>query len=134
MSVPLTCLLIAVIIPYVLAGVGGYFRTRQLGSLDNNNPREQAKELTGAGARAVAAQANAWEALSVFAAAVLTAHVTGADPVWSARLAVLFLIARGLHGVFYVADIATARSLSFMVGLVCCLGLFGLSFSGGGAG
>ena len=49
-----------------LAGVGGYFRQANLGAVDNENPRTQAALLEGAGARAYAAQANAWEAVALF--------------------------------------------------------------------
>ena len=51
--------MIVALLPYVLAGVGGYFRRTNLGTVDNDNPRGQAALLEGAGARAYAAQANA---------------------------------------------------------------------------
>ena len=127
MTTPLWCLLVAVLIPYVLAGVGGYFKTKQFGSVDNNNPRAQSATLEGAGARAVAAQSNAWEALGVFSAAVLMGHLAGADPGLSATAALLFIAARAVHPILYIADIPTFRSISFLVGLGSCLWLFGLA-------
>ena len=128
MSVVLWCLLIAVAIPYVLAGIGGYLRTKQFGTLDNNNPRQQAQQATGAAARAVAAQQNAWEALAVFTAAVVSAFVTQADAGTASTLAMAWVAFRVLHAVFYLADLATLRSLVFVGALVCAVWLFVLGF------
>ncbi len=124
MTTPLICLLIVVFIPIVLAGTGGYFRFRQLGSLDNNNPREQVRELTGAGARVYAAQQNAWEATAIFTAAVVAAHLLEAEPGMSATLAMAFVAFRVLHPIFYIADIAPLRSIVFGGAVVSAVWLF----------
>lgn len=127
MTTPFWCLLIAILLPYVLSTTGGYFRVRQFGSLDNKNPRAQQAALEGAGARVQAAQQNAWEALPVFTAAVLVAHLAGADPHRSAVAAVIFVIARVLHPIFYVTNVDALRSLSFLVGIASCVWLFVLA-------
>jgi uncharacterized MAPEG superfamily protein len=127
MTTPFWCLLAAVLIPYVLAMTGGYFRMKQFGSVDNKHPRAQAAALEGAGARAWAAQQNAWEALPVFASAVFVAHLAGADPQSSATAAVVFVVARVLHPVAYIANVDVARSLVFLVGLGSCVWLFVLA-------
>ena len=124
MTIVLWCLFLIVILPYVLAGVGAYFRVNQLGAVDNNNPRAQAAELTGAGARAVAAQQNAWEAAAVFIAAVLVASLGDAEPEKAGMLAMGFVGFRILHAVCYIADWATPRSLVFVGGFVCAIWLF----------
>ena len=124
MTTPFWCLFIACVIPNVLAPIGGYFKGKQFGSLDNKNPRAQAAALEGAGARAAAAQSNAWEALAIFAAAVLVNHANGGDPGTSAVLAMVWVGARILHAVFYLADIATARSGVFVVAFGCAIALF----------
>jgi uncharacterized MAPEG superfamily protein len=124
MTTPLWCLLIAIFIPYVLTGIGGYFKTRQFGTLDNNNPRRQSAQLTDTGERAVAAQQNAWEALAVFTVAVLVNHLAGGDPATSAALAMAWVGLRILHAVAYLADWAAIRSLAFMGGIVCVVWLF----------
>lgn len=126
MSIPLWCLAIALVIPYLAAGIAVYFKNQQFGTIDNNNPRAQAASLEGAGARALAAQQNAWEALAVFTAAVVIASLTDADPAKSAIASVIFVIARCFHAGFYIADLASLRSLSFAVGFACCLYLIGL--------
>ncbi len=124
MTTPFWCLLVILLIPYVLAGVAGYFKAKQLGTLDNNNPRQQSAALTGAGARVVAAQQNAWEAAAIFTAAVLVAHFAGADAQMSATLAMAFVAFRILHALAYVADWATLRSLLFLGALGSAVWLF----------
>ena len=127
MTTPFWCVLVAIFLPYVLNGVAVYYRIQQFGKIDNNHPRVQAAALEGPGARAYAAQMNAWEALAVFGLAVVIAHLAGADPRASALACVIFLVARVLHAVCYVADLATLRSATFVVSTGCCLWLFGLA-------
>ena len=125
MTTPFWCLLIAIFIPNVLAPTASYFKKQQLGSVDLKEPRHQASQLTGAGARAVAAQENAWESVAVFTAAVLVNHLKGdADAALSATLAQVYIVARVVHPVAYVANIAPLRSLAFLAGFVCCIWLF----------
>ncbi len=125
MTTPLWCVFVASLFPYVLAGIGGYLRVQQLGKLDANHPRVQALSLEGAAARALGAQANMWEAFAVFTAAVLTAHVAGASPEGTtAPLAIAFLVARVLYAAMYLANVAPARTLVFLIGWGCCLGIF----------
>ncbi|TFH23427.1 MAG: hypothetical protein E4H03_06180 [Myxococcales bacterium] len=71
-------------IAYVHTGVGAYCKNRQFGTIDTHHPRAQAAALEGAGARANAAQLNAWEAPPVFGLSMLIAHVAGADAAASA--------------------------------------------------
>ncbi|MGJ8687676.1 MAG: MAPEG family protein [Spongiibacteraceae bacterium] len=124
MTTLLWCLLVACLMPIVLAGMGGYFKKQQFGALDNNNPRAQSALLTGTGARVVAAQGNAWEALAIFTAAVLVVQTTGVDAAKTALVGQIFIAARVAHAFFYIRDIDILRSLSFMVGLGCCICLF----------
>ena len=130
MTVVLSCLLIAVLIPYALAGISTRYKTQQFGKVDNNNPRAQAAQLTGTGARAIAAQQNAWEALAVFTAAVVAAFVGGADPETLATPALVFVAARIAHAFCYLRDLASPRSLCFGVGFFACLWIFVKAFAG----
>lgn len=127
MTTPFWCLIAAAILPYVIAGTGARLRIEQLGSLDVEHPRVQALELRGVAARAYAAQQNAWEALALFTAAVAVAHLAGADAGWSAVAAIVFLVARVSHWVFYLRNVVPLRTLSFVTGALCCLSLFGLA-------
>jgi uncharacterized MAPEG superfamily protein len=120
----LSCLLLAVLLPYVLAFTGAYHKGKQLGKLDNNNPRAQAAQLTGTGARAMAAQQNAWEALAVFTASLAAAFFAGVQAASLALPALIFAAARVAHAVFYLSDLASARSLSFVVAIAMCIWIF----------
>ena len=124
MTVPFWCLLVVALIPYVLAALGGYFRVAQLGSFDNYEPRRQYARLEGSGARAWAAQQNAWESLGLFTAAVVVAHLAGADPGHSAIAAIVFLITRLVHPILYVTNLATLRSVVVVIGVASCIYLF----------
>lgn len=124
MTTPFWCLLVVMLIPYLLSTATGYVKVKQLGRLDNKQPRIQAAQLEGMGARMVAAQQNAWEALAIFAAAVLVAHVGGGDPEKSATAAIVFVVARIVHAIAYVTNVDVVRSIAFLVGLACAIRLF----------
>jgi uncharacterized MAPEG superfamily protein len=127
MSTPLWCLVIVALLPYVLSFTGGYFRMRQLGAVDNKHPRQQIPKLEGVGARAYAAQANAWEALGFFTAAVVVLHLANPEAArgaTAANLSLAFLATRILHPIFYLANQDMLRSVVFLVGLGCVFGLF----------
>jgi uncharacterized MAPEG superfamily protein len=123
MTVPFWCLLVGVLLPYVWS-FAKIPSLNELGGPDNKQPRAQAAKLTGKGARLVAAQANAWEALGIFAPAVLVNHVAGGNPQTASVTCVIWVVARCLHGYFYMQDIDKARSASFLVGLLCVIALF----------
>ncbi|MCH2354325.1 MAG: MAPEG family protein [Pseudomonadales bacterium] len=129
MTLSLWCLVIVAVLPYVLAGVGGYFRRTNLGTVDNDNPRGQAALLEGAGARAYAAQANAWEALALFLVGLALVHFTGtADQAGTASI--VFVIARILHAIFYISGAATLRSVSFFGAVGAWIWLIVIAASG----
>ena len=128
MTTPFWVLLVTVLVPYVLAGVGAAQRKAQLGTVDNHNWRaNQLPKLTGMGSRVYSAQANAWEAVGIFTAAVVVNHLAGGDERLSAIAALTFLGARVAHAGLYLADLATLRTVAFLVGWGSCLWLFGLA-------
>jgi uncharacterized MAPEG superfamily protein len=127
MTTPLWCLVLVALLPYVLSFAGAYFRQRQLGRIDNKHPRQQAAQLEGVGARAYAAQQNAWEALPFFTAGVVVSHLAGADAGTAANLSIGYLATRIVHPIVYLANLDLLRSLVFGVGLVCVAGLFWIS-------
>lgn len=108
-------------LPIVLAWVGSLYRIHQLGYFDNHHPRVQAAALRDAGARAYAAQANAWESLQIFLVVVVIAQATGLALDTLDVPALLFLLCRVLHPVFYIANWAWSRSLVYFGGMLCCL-------------
>ena len=120
MTLALWCLMVASLLPIACAGIAKWgFR-----GFDNNNPREWLARQQGWRARAHAAQLNSWEALAIFAAAVLTAHLAGAPQVRVDALAVGFIVARLAYVGCYLADRAALRSLVWLVGLGLSIALF----------
>lgn len=122
-------LFITAVLPIILSAAGVFYRVSELGKFDNHHPREQQAALTGAGARVVAAQKNAWEALLFFAVVVLVALASPLDMNALSVPAYIFLAARVLHPVFYVANIAALRSISFAVGWFACVYIFYVTYS-----
>jgi uncharacterized MAPEG superfamily protein len=124
MTIPLLCIFIAFILIYVPRVIVARDQARQPEGFDNRNPRDQQARLTGAGKRAHAAHQNALEGFAPFAAAVFTAHLTGADPRWSSILAVTYVAARVVYIGVYLADKAPLRSAVWMIGFLATGGLF----------
>lgn len=123
MTTPLWCLVIVMFMPVPLAIIGGYFRGKSFGDADNKNPRAQAAKLEGPGARAYAAQQNAWEATAVFTVTIVVTHLAGVSADAAAPWAMAFVAFRALHPIFYLADIDKARSLAYMGSIVCVIAL-----------
>ncbi len=124
MTIPFWCLFAVILMPVPLALLGGYYRGKAFGNVDNKNPRAQVAQLEGIGARTYAAQANAWEAAAVFTAAVLTSHLAGLSAESATPWALAFVAFRVLHAIFYIMDIDKARSGVFLGGIVCIIALF----------
>jgi len=112
--------LLAALLPIVWVG------TAKTGAdgYDNHQPRIFLAKLTGWQQRANWAQVNAYEAFPPFAAAVIIAHLVGVNQILIDTLAGIFLCARVLHGIMYILDKATLRSLVWTVGFLCVVGLF----------
>lgn len=128
MTIPFWCLFAAVLLPYVWFSFAAPWRLKQFGqALNLRTPRLQDPELTGRAARAQGAHYNSLEALAYFAPAVLVAHLTHANPTWSAALALLFVLCRVAHGIAYFADRQPLRTAFFAVGLLSSLSLFVLA-------
>jgi uncharacterized MAPEG superfamily protein len=127
MTTPFWCLFVVALLPYVWSSAAVYYRSQQLGSIDNKYPRRQQAQLEGIGARAMGAHQNAWEALALFTAGVFVSHAAGAPAGTAATLSLVFVAARVVHGVLYLANLDVLRSLVFFVGLGCVVGLFLIS-------
>jgi len=98
---------------------------------DNAKPRLFLAQLEDWPQRANWAQMNAYEAFPPFAAGVIIAGIVEVNPIIINSLAATFLIARILHGIFYITDKSTLRSLVWMIGFFSMVGLFiAAGFSG----
>ena len=107
------CVLVAAIMPVVCAGIAKYGMMntpKREGGYDNNNPRKWLAKQTDWRARANAAQANTFEALPFFFAAVIIAHQLQARQTVLDILAFLFIVLRIAYVMMYVADMAKTRS------------------------
>lgn len=107
---PMACALIA---KYGLLGV-----PPEKGGYDNHNPRAWLARQTDWRARANAAQANTFEALPFFFAAVIIAHLLQANQTGLDILALLFVVLRMGYIMMYVADLASARSAVWALALL----------------
>ena len=108
------CVLVMALMPVVCAGIaksGMMGAPRREGGYDNDNPRNWLSLQTDWRARANAAQANSFEALPFFIAAVLIAHQLGADQARLDALALAYIGLRVAYVAAYVANRATLRSL-----------------------
>ncbi len=115
------CVLIAVLLPLVCAWIaksGGFCKPRREGGFDNHDPRAWLARQTDWQARANAAQANSFEALPFFIAAVIIAHQLGAPQTRVDILAVLFVTLRIIYIAMYVAGLANVRSLIWALALL----------------
>mgnify|MGYP001822970250 CR=1 FL=1 len=129
MNSVITSLLIPCILPWACAMIGGYHRQKQLGSVDNKEPRAQSAQLTGAGARAVAAQANSWEALGLFTAAVLALAVSGVDLATVSTQALVYSVLRVVYIPLYLTNQDKLRSLVYIICFGICMYFFYLALS-----
>lgn len=120
MRIAFICLSLILLMPYLLATYGAYYRKKSLGVVDNDNPRAQAARLDAYGARIYAAQQNAWEAATLFSASVLAAKVTGVTVSHMLLPCVLFLVLRILHPIAYIKGWSNLRSTVSTAGLACC--------------
>lgn len=129
MNIVIGSLLILCILPITCAWIAGYHRQKQLGSVDNKEPRIQSAKLTGAGARAVAAQGNSWEALAVFSAAILAVFISGVDLQSITMLVSAFVVLRIIYIPLYLANQDALRSLVFLISFGICMYLFYLALT-----
>jgi uncharacterized MAPEG superfamily protein len=107
------CVFVMAILPIVCAGLAkqsGFGKRRAEGGYDNADPRVWEAAQTGFSARANAAQANTFESLPFFFAAVIIAHLLGAYQLRLDVLAILFVVLRILYVMMYLAGMATMRS------------------------
>jgi len=113
------CVLVAALLPLFWAAYA-----KAGGTVDNHCPRESTGDLPLRHRRAYAAHYNAYENLPFFAAAVIVAVTQGAAISTVNALAVIYVLLRVVHGVLYVADRATARSVVYGLALFTNIAIF----------
>ncbi|MGF1488815.1 MAG: MAPEG family protein [Prochloraceae cyanobacterium] len=116
----------AFVLVYLPFLVVGYHRFK-VGPEALKNPRAMSDKLPEIAQRATAAHQNSLEAFAFFTAAALMAYVSGVNSTVAIGAAIAFLVARLLYSIFYIANVAVARSLMFAIGSISIFTLFGLS-------
>jgi uncharacterized MAPEG superfamily protein len=120
MTIAYWCVLFMGLFPYLATGIA----KKGFESYDNGMPRQWLAKQTGFRARANAAQANLFESLPFFFAAVIIASIANAPQGRVDLLAIGFVAARIAYLVCYVADWPTARSFVWLAGLACVVAIF----------
>ena len=127
MSIANACVLAATFLPIATVGMAKASTARlrrNQGGYDNNNPREWAAKLGGWQARAAAAQNNGFEALPLFAFAVLAAQQAQLDQARTDHLALAFIAVRLVYTALYLANLASLRSVVWFVGAIITVAIF----------
>jgi len=120
MTIAYWCVLFMGLFPYVAAGIA----KKGFDGYDNGMPRQWLEKQTGFRARANAAQANLFESLPFFFAAVIIASIANAPQNRIDLLALGFVAARIAFLICYVANWPTTRSIVWLIGLACVVAIF----------
>jgi uncharacterized MAPEG superfamily protein len=120
------CLLLVALLPLFcawIAKVGQIGKPLREGGYDNATPRAWWARQIDWRARANGAQANSFEALPFFFAAVIIAHQMGAYQVQLDILAFLFVVLRMLYIMMYIAGFPSMRTVLWIVGFAINVGI-----------
>jgi uncharacterized MAPEG superfamily protein len=120
MTIAFACVLFMGLLPYVATGIA----KKGFEGYDNSLPRQWLAMQTGFRARANAAQANLFESLPFFFAAVIIASIAKAPQERVDLLAIGFVIARMAYLICYVANWPTTRSIVWLLGIACVVAIF----------
>jgi hypothetical protein len=119
MTIAYFCVLVMGLLPYVATGIA----KKGFDGYDNGLPRQWLAKQTGFRARANAAQANLFESLPFFFAAVIIASIENVPQARIDLLAVGFVLARIAYLFCYVANWPTTRSIVWLIGIICVVSL-----------
>ena len=109
-------LALTLILALVQIGAAGMARTAELGGKWNAGPRDGEAPPPGRLAgRLMRAQANLFETLPLFAAAVIMAHIAGKDGALTAVGAHLYFFGRLIYLPLYAFGVPYVRSLVWLV-------------------
>lgn len=116
MSTDLWCLVANALWGAVLVQAEILGKTKAAGSAWNVGNRDKEPEWPAWIQRTTRALNNHKESFPLFLTAVLVVHLSGAADRTSAAACVVYVIARALHGVLYVAGITKIRTVAFLTG------------------
>ncbi len=126
MTIAIVCVILSGFLPIIAAGIAKFGPTENSASdpYDNHQPREWLAKQTGLRARANAAQANTFESLPFFYAAIAIAMILQAPQAHVDVLAIAYLLARVAYIACYVMALANLRTFVWLVGFACTVALF----------
>lgn len=127
MTIANTCVLIAAVLPVLTVGLAKGSTAGKKprdGGYDNNHPRDWTNTLSGWKARAAAAQNNGFEALPLFAFAVLAAQQAALPQAHTDQLAMAFIAIRLVYTAMYFANLGALRTLVWVAGLGTTIAIF----------
>ncbi|EGN74382.1 Putative membrane protein [Idiomarina sp. A28L] len=130
MNIIFTTLFITMLLPFLAKAPLVIAMNRQPGGYNNRNPRKQQAALTGFGERATAAHYNSFEALAIYASAVLVVAIYGTADAVATTLAWVFVASRVLYLICYWYDHSTIRSLVWLAGIVSAFVMAGRAIWG----
>jgi uncharacterized MAPEG superfamily protein len=120
MTIAYWCVVLTAFLPVIWAGFAKFGAQHY----DNERPRDSLDRLSGWAQRANWAQLNSYETFPPFAAGVIIAHLTATEQSTIDTIAVVFLACRIGHGVAYLANLPTMRSLVWSAGFLATVGLY----------
>lgn len=121
MSIALYSLVATALLLFVLVLVGGMLYGKQVGNPALIGNRETIAPPVGAAGRARRAHQNLLENAVPFAMVVLTAQAVGAASPLIQAAAAIFVIARVVHAVVYIAGIPGIRTFAWLAGVVATI-------------
>ena len=120
MTIAYYCVLVMGLLPIVAAGIA----KKGFDGYDNGRPRQWLAQQTGFRARANAAQANLFESLPLFFAAVIIASIQKVPQTTLDLLAAGFVLSRIAYLFCYIANWPTTRSVVWLCGIACVIAIF----------
>jgi uncharacterized MAPEG superfamily protein len=119
------CVLVMILFPYIFTSLA---KSRK--DFNNHDPRDYLQKTTGWRRRAHYVQLNSFESTPAFGIAVIIAQLAHTSQGWVDNLAIAFVIARIIYAICYLTDMAALRTLVWMVGMACVVGLFWVAGAG----
>ena len=121
MTIAYWCVLAAGLLPFVAITFAKWDKSYLRG---NVAPREWEARLQGMQTRAHAAHLNSFEAFPLFAAGVIIASLCKAPQPTIDGIAIAFVVTRLVYIACYLGNLATMRSVVWVVGLGLTVALF----------
>ena len=126
MTIAFWTLLIAIMLPWLMALIKKTHSSLRE-KYSNRAPRVSEGRLEGVSQRVSWAEQNSYEVLPSFIAAVVVAHLAGAEQYQADILATVFVASRMFYCLCYLKNWAMLRSVVWFIGLLCIIGLFVIS-------